>query len=202
MTAKATFRVRIALLRWCLDDNEPLAGDLIEECAHRSRTWFWRQLMFVVLTRTATGAVAALRAPAQLASPLASLAVFMILCFQVVVAGSLLAGVLPLTRIARPDWLTLVLLSFVVAWVTGKATGRLHARSRLATVVLCGASAAVTALVTRSVLSSTTTVFFPAIGLQTIAAIVFVAGLLVGAGSPIDRCYSRSAPGCQPLFSR
>jgi hypothetical protein len=48
MTVKATPRLRIALLNWFLDNNEPLAGDLIEECAHRSRTWFWRQLMFAL----------------------------------------------------------------------------------------------------------------------------------------------------------
>lgn len=182
MTAKATPRLRIALLCWFFDDNEPLVGDLIEECAQRSRTWFWRQLIFAVLTRTATGAAAVLRHPAKLEGPLAALAVFMVLCFQVVVAGSLLAGVLPLTRMGRPEWLALVVwLSFPFAWVTGKATSRLRARSRVATVVLCGASAAIIALVTRSVLSSTSAVFFPAVGLQVMAAIVFMSGLLVGA---------------------
>ena len=58
----------------------------------------------------------------------------------------------------------------------------LHARSRVATVVLCGASAAVIGLVTHSVLTSTAAVFFPALGVQAMAAMVFVSGLLVGAG--------------------
>ena len=44
MTVRATPRLRIALLDWFLDSNEPLAGDLVEECAHRSRTWFWFNL--------------------------------------------------------------------------------------------------------------------------------------------------------------
>jgi len=107
---------------------------------------------------------------------------FIVLCFQVVVAGGLLAGVLPLTRIGRPEWLVfVVLLSFPVAWGIGKAMSRLRAKSRIGTVLLCGASLAVAALVTRLVAGSTATVFFPAIGLQTTAAIVFVVGLVVGA---------------------
>jgi hypothetical protein len=156
LTTRPTSRLRICLLSWFLGDDEPLAGDLVEECLHRSRTWFWRQLMFAVLTRTATGAAASLRDPAQLVGPLASLGMFIVLCFQVVVAGSLLAGVLPLTRIDRPEWLTfVVLLSFPIAWVIGRAMNRLRERSRLSTVLLCGASAAVAAVLTHSVMSST-----------------------------------------------
>jgi hypothetical protein len=183
MTVKATPRLRIALLNWFLDNNEPLAGDLIEECAHRSRSWFWRQLVFALLPRTATGAAAALRDPARLVAPLASLAIFMVLCFQVVVAGSLLASVLPRTRVAGHEWLALVvLLSLPVGWGTGNVTRRLHARSRVATVVLCGASAAVIGLVTHSVLTSAGAVVFPALGVQAMTAMVFVSGLMVGAG--------------------
>jgi hypothetical protein len=144
---RATPRLRIALLNWFLDNNEPLVGDLIEECAHRSRTWFWRQLMFALLARTAADAAAAWRDPARLIAPLASLAMFMVLCFQVVVVGSLLASVLPRTLVAGHEWLALVvLLSLPVGWGTGNVTRRLHARSRVATVVLCGASAAVIGL--------------------------------------------------------
>ena len=148
MTVKATpLRLQIALLNWFLD-NEPLAGDLIEESAHRSRIWFWQQLMFALLVRTATRAAAASRDPADLLAPLASLAMFMVLCFQVVVAGSLLASVLPRARVAGQEWLALVvLLSLPVGWGTGKVVGPLRARSRVATVALCGASAAFIGLV-------------------------------------------------------
>ena len=135
MTTRPTPRLRIGLVNWFLDDDEPLAGDLVEECSYRSRTWFWRQLMFAVLTRTAKSAAASLRDPAQLVGPLASLAMFMVLCFQVVVAGSLLASVLPRTRVAGPEWLALVvLLSLPVAWGTGNAMSRFTQRSRVATV--------------------------------------------------------------------
>ena len=204
MTTRPTSRLRIGLISWFLGDDEPLAGDLVEECPHRSRTWFWRQLIFVVLTRTATAAAASLRDPAQLVGPLASLGMFIVLCFQVVVAGSLLAGVLPLTRIDRPEWLTsVVLLSFPVAWVIGKAVNRLRERSRLSTVLLCGASAAVAAVLTHSVMSSTAPVFFPAIGHQAAAAIAFVVGLLVGAADSggFRHDPASAQPECRPQRS-
>jgi hypothetical protein len=179
---KAIPRLRIAVLNWFLDDNEPLAGDLIEECAHRSRTWFWRQLMFALLVRTASDAAGSLRDPARMVAPLASLAMFLVLCFQVVVAGSLLAIVLPETRVAGQGWLApVVLLSLPVGWGTGKVVCPLHARSRVATVGLCGVSAAGIGLVVHAVLSSTAAVFFPAVGVQAIAAMVFVSGLFAGA---------------------
>lgn len=182
MRTNPTAALRFALLRWCLGDNEPLAGDLIEESAHRSRTWFWHQLIFAVLARTATNAAATLRDPTRLVVPLASLAVFLILCFQVVVVGSLLASVLPPTGVAGPAWRApIVLLSFPIAWGTGKTASHLRARSRLATVAFFAAAAALTALMTRSALSSATTVFFPAIGLQSLSAILFVIGVFAGA---------------------
>lgn len=180
MNMKRTLRLRLALLTRLLD-NEPLAGDLIEECAHRPRSWFWRQLMFAIMGRAATSAVAHFRDPSRLEEPLASLAVFGVLCFQVVVAGSLLNALLPAGRIERPEWLTFgVLLSFPVAWLTGKALSRLRPKHRLATVVLCGASAAGAALTIASMLTSSAAVFFPLAGVQVGAAAVFVAGLLAG----------------------
>lgn len=183
MTDKAIPRLRMAVLNWFLNDNEPLAGDLIEECAHRSRTWFWRQLMFALVVRTALGAAGILRDPSRMVAPLASVAMFLVLCFQVVVAGSLLAIVLPGIRVASQGWLVfVVLLSLPVGWGTGKVVCSLRARSRLATVGLCGVSGAGIGLVVHVVLSSTPAVFFPAVALQSSAAMVFVSGLLVRAG--------------------
>jgi hypothetical protein len=183
MTVKAIPPLRIAVLNWFLDDNESLAGDLIEECDHRSRTWFWRQLMFALLIRTVVGAAGTLRYPARMVAPLASVAIFLVLCFQVVVAGSLLAIVLPGTRVAGQEWLALVvLLSLPVGWGTGRVVCPLRERSRVATVGLCGVSGAGIGLVVHVVLSSTAAGFFPAVGVQGFAAMVFVSGLLVGAG--------------------
>ena len=183
MTMKAIPRLRIAVLNWFLDDNEPLAGDLIEECVHRSRTWFWRQLTFAVLIRIASGAAGTLRDPARMVAALASAAMFLVLCFQVVVAGSLLATVLPRTRVAGEGWLALVvLLSLPLGWATGRVVSPLRARSRVATVGLCGVSGGGIGLVVHVVLSSTAAVFFPAVDVQAFAAMVFVSGLLIGAG--------------------
>ncbi len=180
MTARTTPRLRVALCNWFLGNNEPLAGDLIEESAHRSRVWFWRQLMFVLMARTTADVAAAVRDPARLVAPLASVAMFMILCFQVVVAGSLLAGVFPRTPVPGREWLALVvLLSLAVGWATGNLTRRLHARSRLATVACCGATAAVIGLVSHAVLTSDGAVVFPALAAQAMAALAFVSGLVV-----------------------
>jgi hypothetical protein len=116
---------------------------------------------------------------------------FIVLSFQVVVAGSLLDDLIQridraqVPGINHPEWLMLlVMLSLPVAWVIGRAMSRLHWRSRLATVLVCGASAAVVASMTLSVLSSEATgFFFPSAALQTAAAMVFVLGLLVGGSS-------------------
>jgi hypothetical protein len=183
MTVKAIPRLRIAVLNWFLDDNEPLAGDLIEEYEHRSRTWFWRQLMIAVLIRIVLGLAETLRDPARMVAALASAAMFLVLCFQVVVAGSLLAIVLPGARVAGQGWLALVVLSSLpLGWATGSLVCPLRARSRVATVGLCGVSGGGIGLVVHVVLSSTAAVFFPAVEVQTFAAMVFVSGPLIGAG--------------------
>jgi hypothetical protein len=54
-------------------------GDLIEECPQRSRAWFWRQVLFAVLTRAITGASAGLRGPQRLEGALTSFAMFIVL---------------------------------------------------------------------------------------------------------------------------
>jgi len=187
MTASRPPWLAVALLQRLFGNNEPLVGDLVEECPHRSRSWFWRQVLFAVLTRAITSALAMLREPQRLAAGLTSLAMFVVLSFQVVVAGTLLDDLIPLdraqmTQINHPEWLVLVvMLSLPVAWFIGKAMNRLHRRFRVATVLFCGASAAAAASMTLSVLGSEASgLFFPSASLQTAAAMVFVLGLLVG----------------------
>ena len=186
MTARRT-PLRVAILPYLLGDDDPLVGDLVEECSYRSRSWFWHQVMFAVLARAITGASATLREPQRLGGVLTFLAVFIVLSFQVAVAGSLLDELIQrldlaqVTRINHPEWLTcVVLLSLPGAWVIGSAMSRLHRRSRIATVLVSGASAAVVSSVTLSVSSSESSgFFFPSTALQTAAAMVFVLGLLV-----------------------
>jgi len=44
MTRNRPPRLAMSLLSWCLHENDPLIGDLVEEFAGgRSRPWFWRQ---------------------------------------------------------------------------------------------------------------------------------------------------------------
>lgn len=52
MTRSDPPRLALAILRRYLDDNEPLAGDLIEGFAvRRSKLWFWRQVLVAVAMR-------------------------------------------------------------------------------------------------------------------------------------------------------
>lgn len=187
--------LQLALLPYLLGGDEPLAGDLVEEWPRRSNAWFWRQVVFAMLAKAGATASAALREPQRLTGALGATAIFLILSFQVVVAGSLLDDLVrridrtEMTRIDHPEWLLVfVLLSLPVAWFIGRAIGRLHYRSRAATVVIAGASAAVVGAVTVSVLSATDS-FFPSAAQQTAAGMVFVLGLLLGSSSrsPLDR---------------
>jgi hypothetical protein len=187
--------LHIALLPYLLGDDEPLVGDLVEEWPRRSHAWFWRQVVFAMLATARATASAALREPQRLTGALGASAIFLILSFQVVVAGSLLDDLIrridrtQMTRIDHPEWLLFfVLLSLPVAWFIGRAIGRLHHRSRAATVAIAGASAAVVGAVTVSVLSATDS-FFPSAARQTAAGMVFVLGLLIGSSSrsPLDR---------------
>jgi hypothetical protein len=178
-----------------LGDDEPLVGDLIEEWPQRSNAWFWRQVTFAMCAKAMTATSATLREPQRLSGALGTAAIFLILSFQVVVAGSLLDDLIrqvdrdQVTRIDHPEWLMLVvLLSLPVSWLSGRAMSRLHQHSRAATVLVGGASAAVVGAFTVSVLSATG-FFFPSAGQQTVAGMVFVLGLLSGCSSrsPLDR---------------
>ena len=102
---------------------------------HRSSAWFWRQVVFAVLA----GPSQARRQPCANRNGWPEgwrpLAMFIVLSFQVVVAGSLLDDLIrridraQMTRINHPEWLVfVVLLSLPVAWFIGRAMSRLHRR--------------------------------------------------------------------------
>jgi len=165
-----------------LGDNEPLVGDLIEECERRSPAWLWRQLAFAAAVRLITGVARSLREPGRLEKSLTSLAVFGILCFQVSVAGSLLDVLLRLREHERLAWLIPVaLMAFPEGCAIGKLAGRVRPAHRMMTIVLCGGSAAVAAALVSSMLRSTGAVFFPSIGFQVGIAAVFLLGMRIGA---------------------
>jgi hypothetical protein len=170
-----------------LGDDQPLIGDLVEEWPRRSIVWFWRQVLFAMWTRAVIGASATLREPQRLAEGLASMAMVLVVSFQMVVAGSLLDDLIRrlepahVTGIHHPEWLTLfVLLSLPAAWIIGTAMSHLHRRSRVATVLAGGASAAIAAAVTVAALSPTARLLFPAATFQIAAAMLFVLALLRG----------------------
>jgi hypothetical protein len=181
--------LQLALLFYLLGNDEPLVGDLVEEWPRRSSAWFWRQVVFAMLAKAGATVSAALREPQRLTGALGASAIFLILSFQVVVAGSLLDDLIrridrtQIPRIDRPEWLLFfVLLSLPVAWSIGWAIGVLHHRSRAASVIIAGTSAAGVGAVTVSLLSATDS-FFPSAAQQTAVSMVFVLALLLGSSS-------------------
>ncbi len=117
--------LQLALLPYLLGNDEPLVGDLVEEWPRRSTAWFWRQVVFAVLAKAGATVSAALREPQRLTGALGASAIFLILSFQVVVAGSLLDDLIrridrtQVTRIDHPEWLLFfVLLSLLISFAT------------------------------------------------------------------------------------
>jgi hypothetical protein len=186
---KTRIPLQLALLPYLLGHDEPLVGDLVEEWPRRSSAWFWRQVVFAMLAKAGATVSATLREPQRLTGALGASAIFLILSFQVVVAGSLLDDLLrridrtQMTRIDHPEWLLFfVLLSLPFAWAVGWAIVVLHHRSRAASVIIAGTSAAVVGAVTVSLLSATDS-FFPSAAQQTAVSMVFVLALLLGSSS-------------------
>jgi hypothetical protein len=183
-------RSRLAdlLLRLMLDGNEPLIGDLVEESERRSTGWFWRQVVFAALVRGTTAGWASLREPHRLTGALAGCAIFVVLSFQAAVAGNLLHGLIQRLDLARFVWSDrsvhfpfVVLLSFAGAVAIGRGVRRVHGRSRVAAVLLCGAGAALAGALALSTLASPADHrFLPSVAWQTGAAMAFVVGLLMG----------------------
>ena len=193
MTTSRPSRLGVALLHQLLGTNESLVGDLVEEYPRRGTSWFWRQVLFAVFAHAMTRALTTSREPQRLAAGLTSFGMFIVLSFQVVVAGSLLDDLIPrfaraqMARINHSEWLVFaVMLSLPVAWFIGKAMRRLHRRFRVTAVLVCGVGAAVAASVTLSVLSPVATgFFFPSAALQTAAAMAFVLVLLIAASASL-----------------
>jgi hypothetical protein len=171
-----------------LGDNEPLIGDLLEESLVRPPAWLWRQVIFVVCTAVATRVCGALREPQRLAGGLAAVAIFAVLSFQVVVAGHLLQDLVRhvsqsrISRFSHSDSVGLIIaLSLAAAWAFGRTMNRLHQRSRLVTVLVCGATAAITGFVLVLASRGEATAFFvPSAAHVTAGAMAAVLAWLVG----------------------
>jgi hypothetical protein len=184
-------RLALALLEWCVPDNEPLTGDLVESSRHRSAVWFWRQVLFIILARATFGLRTHPRPTLQ--ALLVSLALLALLGFHAVVAANLLNHLLVLNDVNWMEttgryqrWqLPSTLLAFVAAALIGRIVGRFHRDHRIAAVLAFSASATIGAyfnlyfFVPKTLLQP----LLPRVALQTLVAMVFVAGLFVGIGS-------------------
>ncbi len=192
-------RCLVALLPLLLRDDDPLLGDLIEESSRRSLRWLWCQVRFVVYRRLMTSTSACLREPQRLGPGLSALGMLAGLIFQVVVAGSLLDDLMEqLVPVPRPWFgpagvMLVVLLSLPSAWLVGCAVRWLHPRSRLATVLICGASAAIAAALTLTAFGPGG--YLPAAGLQGTTAMVFVLVVLAGSRVPANAIGRSRAQG-------
>jgi hypothetical protein len=187
-------RFAVALLERFVPDNEPLAGDLLEEWHQRSNVWFWRQVLFTIFVRT----IVDVRSNARLAaeSVLVAIAMLTLLGFHAVVAASLMNEVLATgdlewnSELRHQDWSLLVAASwFAIAVLIGREIGRFHRDHRLAAILACSASATIAAFVNLAVFVQAEPYrpFFPDALMQIVVATVFIAGLFAGIGSR-SRC--------------
>lgn len=198
MSTRQPPRPAIALLEHCLQDSEPLAGDLLEASHDRSRAWLWRQVLFAI----AAQAFAQVRTnPRPIAeAALVSTGMLALLGFHAVVAASLINHLLVLNDTTwvgvtgrYHGWqMPATALSFAAAVLIGREIGRFHRDHRIAAVLAFSASATLGAFFNLYLFVSTVTMPFVTDPLQTVISMLFVAGLFVGIGS-------RSL--CEPLQS-
>lgn len=191
-------RLALALLERWLPDNEPLAGDLLEASRHRTRAWFWRQVLLAIAARAMTQVRTNPRPIAEAA--LVATAMLALLGFHAVVAASLINHLLVLNDTTwvgvtgrYHGWqMPATVLSFAAAVLIGREIGRFHRDHRIAAVLAFSASATLGAFFNLYLFVSTVTMPFVTDPVQTAISMLFVAGLFVGIGS-------RSP--CEPLRS-
>jgi len=173
----------LALLRHVVPDDDPLVGDLAESAGGRSPWWLWRQVCFVLLLSV----MARLRVNGRITDAVTALAIFVVLSFEVVVAGTLLYclfavldGRLAAQGVQPTWWLSVAVL--VAAWFVGRTAGRVRTRSRIAAILIYGSSAAGTAWATLWWLHpSPTPAFLPSPLAQLTVAALFIIGANLGA---------------------
>ena len=187
MTSRRPPRLAVALLERFVHDNEPLTGDLLEDCHDRSDTWFWRQVLFAIFARS----ILLIRTHPRMTAEtvLVATAMLALLGFHAVVAASLMNQLLvpnPLKWDPGTGWLLSVTVSCVAtAVVIGRAVSRFHRDHRVAAILVCGASATIAAFVNLYLFvpKVPNQPFFPEGAMQIAVAMVFIAGLFAGIGS-------------------
>jgi hypothetical protein len=187
MTSRRPPQLAVVLLERFVPDNEPLTGDLLEDWCERSDTWFWRQVLLAILTRSTLHIRTNPRMTAE--AVLVATAMLALLGFHAVVAASLMNQLLvpnPLKWDPGTGWLFSVTVScFATAVVIGRAVSRFHRDHRVAAILVCGASATIAAFVNLYLFvpNVPNQPFFPEAVMQIAVAMVFIAGLFAGIGS-------------------
>jgi len=190
MTSHQPQRLAFFLLDWFVPDNEPLTGDLLEQCHERSAAWLWRQVLFAVLGH----AIVRVRTSPRMTTEgiLVATALLSLLGFQAVVGATLMNHLLVLGDPAwgetgrYQEWQRYVIVpSLVVAVLMGRVIGRLHRAHRVAAVLALSVSATIATSLNLMLFVPNVFLqpFLPQAGLQTLVAMIFIAGLFAGIGS-------------------
>ena len=181
-------RFAAAILDRFLPDNDPLAGDLLEAAAHRSRAWLFAQVALAVLLRSAAEIQTHKRMTAE--AVLVASAMIFLLGFYAVVVASLVNHLLVLNDIAwvtttgryAPWQLLSTIPSFALAVGAGRVIGRFHREHRIAAIVAFAATAAAAAFLNLYLFVPDVLLrpFVPYAAWQSAVGAVFIAGLFVG----------------------
>lgn len=183
-------RLALLLTRLLPDDWEAFVGDLVEDYqAGRSPLWFWRQVLAAIGARAVARSKEPLDGFVAVENASASLAMFVVLAFEVVVAATLLDQVF---SFASFDWaanangegwaVVLLAASFLVAFVAALLLARVGGgRGRMIVAIGSGASAALMAFITLHLAHPLAPrPFLPSAPVQLGTAAVFICGLFAG----------------------
>ena len=195
MTTHRPLRLAAWLIEWLAPGNEALHGDLAEEMARgRSRAWYWRQ----VLGAAGSAAARPVRADgiAGLEPAVLGLTMVVLLGFYVVfivnVTDWLLRfeGVDLMARLPRmlTDWDGAApMLTFALGALIGQLIGRGHARHRVTSIILFGATtmACGVAGLQAVAIVREPSILLPSMLHQVGTTAAFVMGLMGGVGSSL-----------------
>ena len=183
-------KVALLLMRLLPDECEALVGDLVEDYqAGRSPLWFWRQVVAALGIRAVARSREPLSGFVAVENASTSLAMFVVLAFEVVVAATMLDQVFWFVSF---DWVAnaggggwvveLLAASFVVAFVAALLLARVGGgRGRMIVATGSGASATLMAFITIHLAHPLAPrPFLPSAVVQLGTAAVFMCGLLAG----------------------
>jgi hypothetical protein len=183
-------KVALLLTRLLPHDCEALVGDLVEDYqAGRSPLWFWRQVVVAIGARAIARSREPLGGFVTVENASASLAMFVVLAFEVIVAATLLDQIFSFASFewvagANSEGLATALLaaSFLVAFVAAFVLARVGGGGgRMVVAIGSAASAILMAFITLHLAHPLPPrPFLPSAPVQLGTATVFMAGLLAG----------------------